>query len=833
MKSTQIATLFLDNDLRVTNFTPTIVDIFHLVESDEGRPIAHIKPRVAYDDLADDARRVLRTLAPVEREIDDPQGGAHYIARVLPYRSTDNFIAGVVVTFVDVTARRSAEAALRQSEARYRQLFEKMQEGYALADVVFDTDGNAIDVCFVEANPASEELTGQALVGRRMREIATGLAPEWFAAYGRVARTGAPERLESFVAALGRWYDFNLFKLHPEDADSPRVAVLFQDVTARRTAEDALRQSETRFRALATAGAVSMYRLSADWTVMQQLDDNDILAPLADPVQDWRERYILPEDRARMDVTIAEAIRTRSRFELEHRVELPDGGLGWVRSRAVPLLDENGEVVEWFGAANDITDRKQAELDLRDSEERFRQFSAASPDVLWVRDASTMQWEYLSPAFDNVYGLSRDAALNGDITENWQDLIVPEDRDEALANIARVHQGKRVVFEFRIRRPDGAMRWIRNTDFPMHDATGRVVRIGGIGQDVTELKETEAALGAAERRQRALLEGIPQLVWRAGPDGNWTWASPQWTDFTGLSVDRSLGRGWLTALHDEDRDEAMRFWEAAEEEGRLEMEGRIIHAARQQYRWFQTRATPVRDADGAIVEWLGTSTDIDEMRTLQERQRVLVGELQHRTRNLMIVVRAVADRAGRSSVDLDDFHGRFIDQLGALARVQGLLSRLEAEGRVTFDELIGAELASMGADAKRTVLDGPDGVRLRSSTVQTLALALHELATNAVKHGALGQPQALLSVSWSLKPAEGTDDPPWLHIDWRESGVEMPADDTQPGSGQGRELIERALPYQLDARTSFALGADGVHCTIAIPVSVSMAPAEKAAGQMS
>ena len=109
-------------------------------------------------------------------------------------------------------------------------------------------------------------------------------------------------------------------------------------------------------------------------------------------------------------------------------------------------------------------------------------------------------------------------------------------------------------------------------------------------------------------------------------------------------------------------------------------------------------------------------------------------------------------------------------------------------------------------------------MRLRSASVQILAMALHELATNAVKYGALAQPQARLAIRWRVESPEAGG-PPWLNIEWRESGVAMPAEGEPPrGSGQGRELIERALPYQLSARTSFVLGPDGVECTIAMPL---------------
>ena len=113
LESTQIATVFLDNDLRVMNFTPAVTQVLHLVETDAGRPIGHIKARIPIEDLYDDVRKVLRTLASTERELTEPDSGTRYIVRILPYRSIDNFIAGVVITFIDVTAITRAEERQR------------------------------------------------------------------------------------------------------------------------------------------------------------------------------------------------------------------------------------------------------------------------------------------------------------------------------------------------------------------------------------------------------------------------------------------------------------------------------------------------------------------------------------------------------------------------------------------------------------------------------------------------------------------------------------------------------------------------------------------------
>src|SRR5262249_28119355 len=152
------------------------------------------------------------------------------------------------------------------------------------------------------------------------------------------------------------------------------------------------------------------------------------------------------------------------------------------------------------------------------------------------------------------------------------------------------------------------------------------------------------------------------------------------------------------------------------------------------YRWFQARATPIRNEAGVVVEWLGTSTDIDELRQAREHQKLLVAELQHRTRNLIGGVRSLATMTARDFSDLDSFQAHFGDRLAALSRVQGLLSRADEEP-ITLGSLLRLELEALGTPrfVDQISLEGPE-VRIKSSVVQTFALAIHELATNALKH---------------------------------------------------------------------------------------------------
>ncbi|MBB3650372.1 two-component system CheB/CheR fusion protein [Rhizobium sp. BK619] len=570
LEATQIATVFLDNDLRVRSFTPAATEIFHLLETDVGRPLDHVVSRVAYPQLLDDVRLVLRTLMPVDRKVSDPTDNRHYAARALPYRSVDNYIGGAVVTFTDLTATYEAEMALRRSEER----LQRVLETDAVGVVFLNKDGVIVD-----ANEVFLKMSG----------------------YSR-SQMGRPE-------------------LH----------------WRRLTPSEHIAETEAQMEALTETGRMGPYE----------------------------KEYLLA-----------------------------DGARRWMLFAGRDLGD--GTIAEF---CIDISARKQAQAALRQEEEQFRLFGEASSDVLWIRDAETLEWNYLAPAFEAIYGVERQQALRDNNFRNWVELIIPEDREKALSEIRRVRNGERAEYEYRIRRAsDHEIRWLRNAEFPLFREEGTFTQIGGIGRDITEEK---------------------------------------------VSADR---------------------------------------------------------------------------------MKILVGELQHRTRNLMAVVRSMADKTLRTSTDLADFHKKFRDRLDVMARVQGFLSRLQDGGRITFDQLIRSELSSHGVaegETSRVILQGPDGVRLRSTTVQTMALAIHELATNAIKYGALSQPQAHLAIVWRVEK-QGENAKPWLHVDWRESRVKMPPAGSGPqGGGQGRELIERALPYQLDAKTSYALGEDGVHCTIAIPVSLS------------
>lgn len=385
-------------------------------------------------------------------------------------------------------------------------------------------------------------------------------------------------------------------------------------------------------------------------------------------------------------------------------------------------------------------------------------------------------------------------------------IFTPEDRKNGVPDEERSRAaltGRSEDERWHMRK-DGSRFWGSGLLMRLRTGDGYVKMM----RDRTAGHEQQAKLKESEAQFRMLATSIPQLVFRSRNDGRRSWGSPQWEIYAGLSDAESREFGWVEAVHPDDREMTLDRWRDAQISHEYYVEHRIRRASDGQYRWHQTRARPAGDW------WVGTSADVHEMRSLQDRQQVLLSELQHRTRNLLALVQAIARQTLRSSASLADFAREFESRLGALSRVQGLLARAD-QSPIDLQQILAAELDAHGG--ARAEIAGPS-VELEPIAAQALALALHELATNAVKYGALHQPQGKLSVAWKVDKDQGQ---PRLVLEWLETAVIMPPPSSSGRKGYGRELIERALPYQLNATTHLEFTPHGVRCTIEMPLDMS------------
>ena len=410
-----------------------------------------------------------------------------------------------------------------------------------------------------------------------------------------------------------------------------------------------------------------------------------------------------------------------------------------------------------------------------------------------------------------LFGYPADEILgiNHDVTFTPEDRAIfaaAGERRQALA------EGRALDERWHMRK-DGSRFWASGLLMPLRNPMDGFVKIT---RDRTEQYRAEERLRESEARFRLLATAIPQLVFCCRPDGERSWGSPQWCEFVGMSFDESLGFGWLEAVNPDDREGTMKAWVKAQETGEYYFEHRVRRSRDGEYLWHQTRARPVNHEARMDGEWVGTMTDINDLRGLQDRQQVLMSELLHRTRNLLAVVQAIASQTRRKSASVAEFGREFASRLRALSRVQNLLSHID-EQDVDLRSLVEAELHAHGDGDTATdkiEIGGPP-VALPATSAQALGLAIHELATNAVKYGALAQPEGKLKVSWNVETREAERR---VVFEWTESGVKMPDDVPPKRRGYGSELIERALPYQLRAKTDFQFGPDGVRCAIVAPV---------------
>lgn len=344
--------------------------------------------------------------------------------------------------------------------------------------------------------------------------------------------------------------------------------------------------------------------------------------------------------------------------------------------------------------------------------------------------------------------------------------------------------------------------------------------------DVTKLVRAEARLRESESLLRSVVEGIPQLVWRAGGDGGWTWCSPQWVAYTGQAESAAMAFGWLDAVHPDDRERVREAWRKARGSDGFAVDHRLWHRKIGDYRGVHLRAAPVRADSNGPLEWVGTITDVHEMLLLQERQNILLHELQHRVRNILAVVGSIAQRTADTVGSVQEYAQHLGGRIDAMSRTQNVLTGTP-DARLDLRTLIEAELSAQGGDrTDRFALAGPEIV-LSGKGAEMLSLVFHELATNALKYGALSVPGGRVDVTWRVGEREAK---PQIHVTWRESGVKLQGQPARRGFGS--DLIENLVPYELGGMGRLQFATDGLTCTLKLPLSEKIQRAAGRNGEM-
>lgn len=413
----------------------------------------------------------------------------------------------IVLVIEDITERKRAEELLRESEARYRTLFESMDEGFCVIEFLDGPLGPLSDYVHVRANPAYERHSGIANVaGQRVRDMVPGEADGWVELYRKVLVTGTPIRFERELVATGRYLELAASRIEP--ASRRQVAVLFQDITARKKAELELRRSRDRFDIVKESTQVGFWFCDLpfdklDWD--HRVKEHFWLPPDVDVTIGHFYERLHPTDREPTRRAIEASIAQRTPYEIDYRTVAPDGRVKWIRAIGRGFYNEQGQPIRFDGVTLDVTERRRAEEQLRDSEAQLAAATVAGSVGTWIWDLPKNVLT-ANPALARAFGMDAEQVQRGLPAEAYIGAILPEDQPAVVQAIEKSMSPQSdgiYLVEYRTRDADGRVRWLFSRGRVEFDAAGKPVRMPGALTDITERKEAEAALRAAKERAEA------------------------------------------------------------------------------------------------------------------------------------------------------------------------------------------------------------------------------------------------------------------------------------------------------------------------------------------
>jgi PAS domain S-box-containing protein len=525
-----------------------------------------------------------------------------------------------------------------------------------------------------------------------------------------------------------------------------------------------------------------------------------------------------PEDVAGVDARFAHAFREGQREVVaQFRIVRPsDGGVRWIETRAL-VSYEAGLPSRIVGIDIDVTERRRAEAEIKESEAHLADALAAGQVIAFEWDAATRQSRRSKNAA-GILGDEENDGLHCSHSERFFERVHHDDRERFKACVRGLRPDQpSYALSFRFRSSDGRQLWLEETAKGEFDADGRLLRIKGLTRNVTERRNTQRAL--ADRNLQLSLAG------KAARVGSFSYAaetgeiqvSEGYGAIHGLpeGTSRTTLERWRAGVHPEDlpgvddlRNRAIR-----ERRGEYRSEYRVVRASGE-VRWIETRCFISYRADGRPEQVVGVNIDVTARKRAEEHQRMLVAELDHRVKNVLATVNAVVSRTQETDASPAEFVATLAGRIRSMAETHELLSRRQWQG-ISVRELVRRELAPYmtGSNAD---LDGPE-LTLRPEAAQAVSMVLHELTTNAAKHGALSNDDGRVSVRWSLMANGQSHDR--VRIEWQEACG--PAVRTPESCGYGMEVIRGLVPYELDGTVDLVFAPEGLRCTLTFPAAAA------------
>lgn len=486
------------------------------------------------------------------------------------------------------------------------ELLERITDGFLLLDR---------DWRIVYANSEAERLNGmrrEDMLGRNHWELFPGaLGTTVHREFLRAAAQAVDVDFENYYAPWQRWFHI---KAYP--AKEGGLSVFYEDITERKLAEEALRRSEEGFRAIFDSNPECVKVVDSGGRLLQ-MNPSGLAMIGAESAEEviGQSVYdlIAPEFRAAFRDLNAE-VCSGKRGRLEYDITGLKGDRRHMETHAVPLRRPDDSVVH-LAITRDVTDRQRRERAVL----LLAAIVDSSDDAIISKDLNGVITSWNTSA-QRLFGYTAEEAVGRTVAE----LLIPADRQYEEPDIlAKLRRGERVDhFETVRRRKDGSLLDISLTISPVKDRNGRIIGASKIARDITSRKRTEAELLASEARFRQLADAMPQIVWTAGPDGALDYYNERWYEFTGFERAQFGDSSWQRLVHPDDLPRTREAWNRSVNTGEpFATELRFWDHKAKCWRWFIGRALAVRDANGNIVKWFGTSTDIDEQKRVQNELR--------------------------------------------------------------------------------------------------------------------------------------------------------------------------------------------------------------------
>jgi PAS domain S-box-containing protein len=574
------------------------------------------------------------------------------------------------VAFVlDVSERRRVDEALRESEQRLHRLFQVAPALITLHE--------GPEHVFTFSNALHDWVVGnRALIGLPVREALPDLIGQGvFDRYDQVYRTGESSAVPELRMVMDRHGDGRLEEgfftqiLQPWFSADGRVAGVMGfafEVTEQVRARAAVLQSEERLRLALDASHMGIWTYDAradevNWDERSRRifgmgpDEHVDYASFVWGTVHVADRLLVHETAQR-----AMSLTGNGRYDIEHRVVRPDGSVRWVMVMGQATFEGEGPArapAQLTGIVMDVTDRREMERALREGEARFRQLVESLPQLVWAWRPDGY-CDYLSPQWLGFTGQRVPEHLG----DGWLDAVHPDDRIRTtMAWQAAMVERAPYDLEYRLRRADGSYRWFHARAAGLRDVEGHVVRWFGTSTDIHDRKLAEEGLRDAEERFRTLADNIAQLAWMADGGGAIFWYNKRWFDYTGATLEEMREAGWQQLHHPEHLVRVVEKMRRCFAAGAAWEDTFPLRGQDGSYRWFLSRAIPIRDQTGKVLRWFGTNTDVTAQREVEDalkeadrRKDEFLAMLAHELRNPLAPIRTavqVLNLVGSDSAD--------------------------------------------------------------------------------------------------------------------------------------------------------------------------------------